>query len=467
MRAVKRPLVFLLLAVCPIVLAQEAPLTQSPFSAKAPATAQPSITVQPSTAAPPLTTAQPSTTAQPLRIAEPLTIDRAVELAMTRNERAAIAETAVEAAEARVRRACTAFFPRVDVNGTWRNDYADPTDRTLSTSALVTQPLFEPRVFPLYRQARFARDAARLNATESTRLLGFDAAIVFLSTLSDEQVLLAAQHRRDFAQTNLDDVRARFEAGLVSSNDVTRAELELATAVRGVAQAAGNVQASRVDLETLLNAEVPGALAPPEGLLDAADDVPVTNEAVVAEAQARRSDVAASRAEVEAQRAFTDETRARFLPSVTATAQTRNINDGPLTSRETDGFVGVGLNWPVFDAGQRAADRAERTAQLRGLELELGLQLREVERELRSAAVQLTTEQAALREAGAALRAARKNANETTVLYREGLASALELADATQRLFEAEVAEVTARYRMALAYLALREAGGMAPVGNR
>ncbi|HEX7833284.1 MAG TPA: TolC family protein [Thermoanaerobaculia bacterium] len=394
----------------------------------------------------------------------PLTIERAVELAMTRNERAAIAETTVEAAEARVRRARTAFLPRVDVSGTWRNDYSNPTDRTLSTGALITQPLFEPRVFPLYRQARFARDAARLNATESTRLLGYDAAVVFLSTLSDEQVLLAAERRRDFAQTNLDDVRARFEAGLVSSNDVTRAELELATAVRGVAQASGNVQASRVELENLLKSDV-GVLAPPSALLDAADNAPESNETLIAEAQARRSDVAASRAEVEALRAFTDETRARFLPSVTATAQTRNINDGPLTDRENDGFVGVGFTWPVFDAGQRAADRAERTALVRGAELELELQLRDVERQMRSAAVQLTTEQAALREAAAALRAARKNADETTVLYREGLASALELADATQRLFEAEVAEVTARYRMALAYLSLREAEGATPVG--
>lgn len=425
MRAVKHPLVFLLLVVCPIVSAQDAPLT----------------------------------------VAEPLTIERAVELAMTRNERAAIAETTVEAAEARVRRARTAFFPRVDINGTWRNDYSDPTDRTLSAGALVTQPLFEPRVFPLYRQARFARDAARLNADEATRLLGYDAAAIFLSTLSNEQVFRAAEQRRDFAQTNLDDVRARFEAGLVSSNDVTRAELELATAVRGVAQAQGNVQAARVELETLLNADVNGALAPPASLLDAADDAPATSEATITAAQSRRSDVAASRAEVEALRAFTDETRARFLPSVTATAQTRNINDGPLTSRENDGFVGVGLNWPVFDAGQRAADRAERTAQVRGAQLELDLLLRDVDRQLRSAAVQLTTEQAALREAGAALRAARRNAEETTVLYREGLASALELADATQRLFEAEVAEVTARYRMALAYLSLREAEGVAPLG--
>ena len=394
----------------------------------------------------------------------PLTLERAVTLAVERNERAAIAETTVEAAEARVSRARTAFFPRVDITGNWRNDYADDTERQLSTSALLTQPLFDARVFPLFRQARFARDAARFGADESKRILGYDAAAVFLTTLSFEQVLLAAERRRDFAQTNLDDVRARFEAGLVSSNDVTRAELELATAVRGVAQAAGNVQASRVDLETLLKTDVNGPLAPPTALLDAAATAPSTD---IPAAQQRRADIAAERAGVEALRAFADEPRARFFPSVAFNAQTRNINDGPIANRNNEGFFGFTFAWPVLDAGLRRAERAERSALVRGAELELEASLRDVERQMRSSAVQLTTEQAALREATAAVRAARKNAEETSILYREGLASALELADATQRLFEAEVAEATATYRMALAYLALGEASGVPPMAER
>jgi outer membrane protein TolC len=395
---------------------------------------------------------------------EALTIERAVDLAVTRNERAAIADTTVEAAEARVRRARTAFLPRVDINGNAGSDIGNGSERDVTTSAQLTQTLFDARVFPLYRQQRFERDAVRLTAEDSKRLLGFDAAATFLSTLSFEQVFLAAERRRAFAQTNLDDVRARFEAGLVSSNDVTRAELELATAVRELAQATGDVQAARVELETLLKSEVDGPLAPPVALLDAADDPPPAADAVIPEAQARRSDIAARRARVEALRAFADEPNARFFPSVLFSAQTRNVNDGPVTNRNNEGFVGVSFAWPVFDGGLRGADRAERTANVRGAELQLELELRDVERQMRSAAVQLSTEQASLREAAAAVRAARKNADETNILYREGLASALELADATQQLFEAEVAEVTARYRMALAYLSLREASGVTAV---
>jgi outer membrane protein TolC len=233
--------------------------------------------------------------------------------------------------------------------------------------------------------------------------------------------------------------------------------------VRGVAQASGDVQASRVELENLLKSEVSGPLAPPVTLLEKAAAPPAVD---IAAAQQRRSDIAAERASVEALRAFADEPGARFIPSVAFSAQTRNINDGPLTSRDNEAFFGFTLGWPVFDAGIRRAETAERNALLHGAELELESSLRVVERQLRSAAVQLSTEQAALREASAAVRAARKNAEETTVLYREGLASALELADATQRLFEAEVAEATATYRMALAYLSLREASGDSPAGG-
>lgn len=417
MPAVKLPLVFLTLIVSPILLAQDAPLT----------------------------------------------IERAVELALTRNERAAIADTTVEAAEARVRRARTAFFPRVDVSGNLRTDVGNGSERDVSTTANLLQPIFDARAFPLYRQQRFEREAVRYFADDTKRVLGFDAAIAFLTTLSFEQVFLAADRRRAFAQTNLDDVRARFEAGLVSSNDVTRAELELATAVRQLAQARGDVEAARVELETLIKTDINGELAPPVALMEAAADTTATSELAIADAQTRRTDIAARRARVEALRAFADEPNARFFPSVLFNAQARNLNDGPITNRTNEGFVGFSFAWSVFDAGLRGADRAERLANVRGAELELELELRDVEREMRSAAVQLTTEQASLREAAAAVRAAQKNANETNILYREGLASALELADATQQLFEAEVAEVTARYRMAVAYLSLREASGGTP----
>jgi outer membrane protein TolC len=393
----------------------------------------------------------------------PLTIERAVQLAVTRNERSAIADTTVEQAEARLRRARSFLLPRVNVNSSLNREFGDGGNTAINTTALLNQTLFNARAFPLFRQARLERDAARLDATETKRVLAFDAATSFLATLSVEQLVRAADRRRSFAQVNLDDVRARFEAGLVSSNDVTRAELELATAVREVAQARGDVDTARIELATLINAPVE-TLTPPVELLDAADNPPAVDDADVARAQQQRSDIAARRTEVEALRAFSEEPTRRFIPSFDLNAQARNFNDGPVSNLDNEGFVGVTMSWAVLDSGVRAAERAERLALLRGAELGLEADLREVERQVRSAAVRLATEQAALLNATAATTAARKNADETSELYRQGLGTALELADANRQLFEAEVAEVSARFRMAVAYLASREAAGLGVV---
>jgi outer membrane protein TolC len=381
-----------------------------------------------------------------------------VALAQSRNERAAIARTAVEAAEARLSLSRTAFLPRIDVVSGYRHDTDADTRNSLSAAANLTQPLFEPRAFPLVRQARFERDAAVLEAGEARRLIGFDAAAAYLSALGFDQVLLAARNRRDFARTNLEDVRARYEAGLVSVNDATKAELELATAERSVAAASGDAQDALVVLANIINTPAIEALAVPEELLTAASQAPA--EADLDAAIERRPDIAATRARVEALRAFAEVPAAGFLPSLNLTAQTRDFNDGPVSNRDRAGSVGMTLNWSAFDAGIRRAQTAERNALLRGAELDLAFRRRDVERALRSATVQLTTEQASLRESVAAVRAARKNAEETGELYRQGLASALELADANQRLFDAQVAEVSARFRMATAFLRLREASG-------
>jgi outer membrane protein TolC len=55
------------------------------------------------------------------------------------------------------------------------------------------------------------------------------------------------------------------------------------------------------------------------------------------------------------------------------------------------------------------------------------------------------------------------NADQSTELYRQGLSTALQVADANQQRFEAEVASSSDRYALALAYLDLMSAHGMAP----
>lgn len=408
----------------------------------------------------------------------PLTLEEAIRLALSRNEQAAIADARVEAARARVDRARAFYFPDFTVTGNYTRR-AYETIRTIgeenvtiqsfnamSGTATLSQTVFDARAFPVYRQMRLLRDSTRFSSAEQKRLLSFQAADIFLTTLSLEQVVQAAERRGKFAQTNLQDARARFEAGLVSSNDVTRAELELATAEREAARAEGDLEAAYLELGNLLNTEIRGPLQVPQQLLDSATAATAVGADAVELARTRRLDLAATARIAAAQRAFAEEPARRIFPILGLNGQLRTTNEAGLSGRQNDGFLSLNLAWPLFDGGDREAERAERLALYRAAELELSQLQRQVELELRSAGVAVASEQASLKQAIVAVKAARKNAEETSELYRQGLASALEVADASVRLFEAEVAEARARFELALAFLDLRAASGLDPHGR-
>ena len=416
--------------------------------------------------------------APPLNGQDALTLEQAVALAQTRNERALQAEASVDAAEARLDRARTFFFPSLTINGNYTRrayetvreiggeDVVIQSFNAFSGNATLNQSIFDARAFPLLRQARHSAEAIRLSASDTTRRLGFEAADAFIITLGVEQVASAAVRRREFATTSLVDARARFEAGLVSSNDVTRAELELATAEREVAQSAGSVASAYLALGNLLNAEIEGPLAPPTELLEAAARAEGDITQAIAFARENRPDLLALRRNADAFRAFADEPRNRILPRFDLVAQWRATNEGGLSGRDEDGSASVLMGWNLFDGGERTAERAERLANFRSAELQASAVERGIETEIRTALVDLESQRASYEAASMATTAARRNLEETTELYRQGLTGALEVADATTQLFEAEVAEARARYEIARAWLVYRAAAGLEPLGQ-
>ncbi|KFE70484.1 Heavy metal RND efflux outer membrane protein, CzcC family protein [Hyalangium minutum] len=405
-------------------------------------------------------------------------MERAVSLATERNETALAAQRRAEAADARVARARAFFFPELTVVGTYTRRL-NQTVREVGGEQVVVQAfnalgatatarvsLLDARGFPLYRQARLEGEAAELDAREARRLVGFEAADAFLSTLGNQQVYEAAKRRLEFARQSLQDAKARAEAGLASTNDVTRAELEVSTAEVQLASARGSADTSRIELGYLLVSPVEGALALPEPLLAQAAGMTGQPAGLEQEAQARRLDILSAKLKVEAQEAYAREPLARLFPTLGLSGQYRLTNETGLAGRRGDGFLALDLTWNLFDGGERYADRRERVALAQALELEATARTRRVGVDLQRAQVQLSNAQAALRQSELAASQARRNAEETGILYRQGLSTALAVADASLRLFEAEVAMAQARYTLGVALLDLRAALGLDPLGK-
>lgn len=422
----------------------------------------------------------PEPGARPLEEATgaPLTLEQAVSLATERNETALAAQRRAEAADARVARARAFFFPELTVVGTYTRRLHQTVREVggeqvvvqafnaLGATATARVSLLDARGFPLYRQARLEGQAAELDAREARRLVGFEAADAFLSTLGNQQVFEAAKHRLEFARQSLADSKARAEAGLASTNDVTRAELEVSNAEVQLASARGAADTSRIELGYLLVSPVEGALALPEPLLASAAGMTGQPAGLEEEAQARRLDILSAKLKVEAQQASAREPLARLFPTLGLSGQYRLTNETGLAGRQGDGFLSLDLTWNLFDGGERYADRRERVALAQALELEATARTRRVGVDLQRAQVQLSNAQAALRQSELAASQARRNAEETGILYRQGLSTALAVADASLRLFEAEVAVAQARYTLGVALLDLRAALGLDPLGK-
>lgn len=402
-----------------------------------------------------------------------LTIDDAIRFALTRNERAKVADIQVEIADAAVERARSGFLPVVTMNGTGtqrayevtRNGVTTTPYNSGTSTLLVNQPILNVTAFPLYRQAQRLLDAQRFQSAEDKRTLAYDAARAFIAVLSEQQVLQAAMRRVDLAKAGMDNSQARVEAQLNGTNDLTRAQLEVATAEREVESDRGFLQRAMIQLGFVLNAKIAGELAAPSATLRAAEQGIVNVDSLVAIALPRRMDVVASQHRLVAAHHFASEPMLRLVPVVGVQGQVRAVTVTDPALRWDDETIGLTLTWTLYDAGIRYADKRSRQGLASIAELDLQGLKRRVDTDVRLAVASLQSAQASFRVAGTAVEASKKSVEETAILYRQGLARAIEVTDASGARFVAEVNYAVAQFGMAQAYLDVRFAMGLDPMG--
>ncbi len=408
------------------------------------------------------------------------TLERVVEAALERSERAQISTDQLEMARARRFQALAFFFPTIAATGNYTrranevirelNGVAVPIQQHNALSALgqLRWTLFDARGFPLYAAASAEQRAVEDESREARRRLGFEVASAFLQTLSASNVALAATRREDLAKNNFTEAKLRQAAGLASSSDVTRAELEMASANRETVRAQGAADAAGLNLAWLVNDDrlEHATLEFPQMIFDRSITQAESTIHALASAGDRRPDLNALRMRTQRDKALADEPLARLAPTVSLLGQVRATNEAGFVGRIVDGFVGVDLTWTLFDGGARYGVRNERAAAARIAALNERLAERRVALEVKSALISMNTANAALSQAQVASEMASRNVTEVTELYRQGLTTAMAQADASLQRFLAEVNLITERFTVVASFLELRAALGVDALGR-
>lgn len=452
-------------------------------------------------------------------VPETYSLERALQVALTNSHDITAAEQSVRIADQQVREAWSNVYPDLSASASYQRNLkvqqgflpaqffdpdADPgevipvqfgSDNTWNAGLTANQPLFEYDVFI------GVGAAGRFRSLEGERMRGATQQVVttvrqaYLNALlAHEEVRLTENSVRRVRQT-LEETRAMNRAGLSSSYDVLRLEVQLATLEPNLRRAENAVAARKrelliemglspdeaIELEGNLgdldvaapaeNADANRRLMATTGLpLEASLDLQELREIAVR----RRTDLRQQRLNINLEQARLSVQRAEYYPSLAlfsnynVQAQTngqwfKDFFGGP-NSRTTSAVTGISISVPIFQGFARDARIQQTRAALTQFEARLTRAQKEIESEVRTVLESLEEARLRVESQRRAVQQARRGFEIASAEYRQGVGSQLQITDAEVALRETEFNYAQAVYDYLTARVRLDAAVGTVPV---
>ena len=155
----------------------------------------------------------------------------------------------------------------------------------------------------------------------------------------------------------------------------------------------------------------------------------------------------------------------RYLPSLAAFGRATYTDPAGLTGQDKAWAIGLSLNWTILDGGLREAELRDTSARIAEAEYSRRALENRARAEVRSALLDLESARANTIKAKEQRELAVENQRLVDVSFKAGAATAVEQADATSALRNAEVQYATESLQAQLAAVrVLRASGTFEPV---
>ncbi len=428
--------------------------------------------------------AQPSsdTTSAP----EPLGLQRAVQLALERNEILLIALEDRNQANAAVKEAYAGALPNVEFQGSYQYNITRPAffledslgvltkieiggDYEAAGQIRLDQILYSfGKVGNAVDFAKIYKEIASLGVENARNQVVFYAKAAYYRVLLAEHVADIRLRSLGQAESHLDQVRKKLSQGTVSRFDFLRAQVEVKNREPGLIAAENDLSLAQQDLKRILGIED----RPDPLLTDSLAFFPVdlNEEQAVSRAYSLRPEIRSLQLNVEGKEKIVAIERAGRWPTLGLFGQLLfqgQADDNPLdpfdsSHRAVSSAAGIAVTMPIFD-GFRTKARVQRArAELRRAQHEL----QRVRKAVRLEVVKAVKEIRAARRAYEAQTATVSLAEEAYAIaetrFGSGLSTQLELTDAQTALEQARVNYATTLYRYDVAVANLEKSIGLA-----
>ena len=205
------------------------------------------------------------------------------------------------------------------------------------------------------RGARAAVARGELTTTqresEVTRLdLVRDVSRFYYDLAQSQQALTLFSEVADIVRRTRDSVKKQVDVGALPTQDIIKAETELARAESDVVRAQTEVATRQIALNTLIGRAASSPIVASEPIMFA--PVPTDQITLQALATNRRPELAAAESRIVAARENVRLQRADYRPDLTVSLlQNTTVNSRDFLNVQSTG-VGVGLVFPLFDTGR-------------------------------------------------------------------------------------------------------------------
>jgi outer membrane protein TolC len=412
-----------------------------------------------------------------------LTLEEAMRRAQSVTADARVLASSIGEAEARIQRAQSAFWPRIDVTETVQRgnqpvfvfssllsqrrfsaanfaipalNHPDPVTNT-RTAVILEQPIFNAGQTRLDVEAAQLEHGVATAARDAERQeLGYRAAQAFVHVLQLEATVRATDAAVAAAESDRARVRNRRHVGLVTEADVLAVDVHLADMRQRQIAAAGDLTVARMQLADAVGIPLTAAVTPvrPAARAMPADADALVRDTLTTHPTLRQAEVGQQLAENRRRTA-----RAALWPTVGLQAGWE-LNGPTLGAQQSGWVVGAEVRMNVFRGFADSARLTEAGHAFDRALAERERAARRIEVDVRGALAQLAAVRAREEVGRAALTQARESQRIIRDRYESGLATVTDVLRAAEAVLEAESRATSAEMNVILQTVALDRALG-------
>ena len=320
------------------------------------------------------------------------------------------------------------------------------------------------RTDALERAARAEAAAVGADLDAARGDLRLEVARAFWALVTARSSVGVLERAVERANTHVADVRQRLQAGLVPPNEVASAEAQASRERMLLIEAANQRDLASSDVARLIGESVLRPIEPVDPL-DTPSAGSADMQALVAEAQAERSERAALERRVESAEARRTAAAAGTLPVISIGGgfdyARPNPRIFPRADRWDDSWdASVNLTWSLWDGGRTKAEVAEAAASAGAVRQRLTEFDSVLALEVRQRLLEIESGRAAIAAADDAVRSAEEARRVVAERFAAGVVTHTEVLDAQLALLQAELDRTRAQATVRLAEARLARAVG-------